>query len=83
MAATIAIRMQQNTFRRKYEDYIRPDPLNADRKRKAYTACAAKMARVAYAVLTTGTDYRRFAEATRPGGGTPSLRAVEASTTTS
>ena len=83
MAATIAIRMQQNTFRRKYEDYIRPDPLSADRKRKAYTACAAKMARVAYAVLTTGTDYRRFAEATRPGGGTPSLRAVEASSTTS
>jgi transposase len=83
MAATIAIRMQQNTFRRKYEDYIRPDPLSGDRKRKAYTACAAKMARVIYAVLTTGTDYRRFAEAARPGGRTPSLRAVEASSTTS
>jgi hypothetical protein len=83
MAATIAIRMQQNTFRRKYEDYIRPDPLSADRKRKAYSACAAKMARVTYAVLTSGTDYRRFVEAARPGGRTPSSRAVEASSTTS
>jgi hypothetical protein len=46
MAGTIAIRMQQNTFRRKFEDYIRPDPQNADRRRKGYTAVAAKMARV-------------------------------------
>ena len=26
MAGTVAIRMQQNSFRRKFEDYIRPDP---------------------------------------------------------
>ena len=37
MAGTVAIRMQQNSFRRKFEDYIRPDPQNADRRRKAYT----------------------------------------------
>ena len=78
MAGTVAIRMQQNSFRRKFEDYIRPDPLNADRRRKAYTAVAAKMARVAYAVVTTGIDYRRFPEAARPGGRIPSPRAVEA-----
>lgn len=78
MAGTVAIRMQQNSFRRKFEDYIRPDPKNADRRRKGYTAVAAKMARVAYAVVTTGTDYRRFPEATRPGGRIPSLGAVEA-----
>lgn len=78
MAGTVAIRMQQNSFRRKFEDYIRPDPQNADRRRKAYTAVAAKMARVAYAVITTGIDYRRFPEATRPGGRIPSPRAVEA-----
>jgi transposase len=78
MAGTVAIRMQQNSFRRKFEDYIRPDPLNADRRRKAYTAVAAKMARVAYAVITTGIDYRRFPEAARPGGRIPSPRAVEA-----
>jgi transposase len=78
MAGTVAIRMQQNSFRRKFEDYIRPDPQNADRRRKAYTAVAAKMARVAYAVITTGIDYRRFPEAARPGGRIPSPRAVEA-----
>jgi transposase len=81
MAGTVAIRMQQNSFRRKFEDYIRPDPKNADRRRKAYTAVAAKMARVAYAVVTTGNDYRRFPEATRPGGRIPSLGAVEAPVT--
>jgi transposase len=81
MAGTVAIRMQQNSFRRKFEDYIRPDPQNADRRRKAYTAVAVKMARVAYAVITTGTDYRRFPEATRPGGRIPSPAAVEAHAT--
>jgi transposase len=81
MAGTVAIRMQQNSFRRKFEDYIRPDPQNADRRRKAYTAVAAKMARVAYAVITTGIDYRRFPETARPGGRIPSPRAVEALST--
>ena len=53
-AGTVAIWMQQNSFRRKFEDHVRPDPKNADRRRKGYTAVAAKMARVAYAVVTTG-----------------------------
>ena len=81
MAGTVAIRMQQNSFRRKFEDYVRPDPKSADRRRKGYTAVAAKMARVAYAVVTTGTEYRRFPEATRPGGRIPSPGAVEAHAT--
>ena len=59
MAGTVAIRMQQNSFRRKFEDYIRLDPQNADRRRKGYTAVAAKMARVAYAVVITGSDETR------------------------
>lgn len=80
LAGTVAIRMQQNSFRRKFDDYIRPDPKNADRRRKAYSAVAAKVARVAYAMITTGTDYRRFPEATRPSGWIPSPEAVEAST---
>jgi transposase len=79
MAGAVAVRMQQNSFRRKFEDYVRPDPLNGDRRRKASTAVAAKMARVAYAVITSGIDYRRFPEATRPGGRIPSPRSVEAS----
>jgi transposase len=81
MAGTVAIRMRQNSFRRKFEHYMRPDPANPDRRRKAYTAVAAKMARVVYAVITTGTDYRRFPEATRPGGRIPSPGAVEAHAT--
>ena len=83
MAGTVAIRMRQNSFCRKYEDDIRPDPQNRDRRRTAYTAVAAKMARVVYAVITSGIDYRRFPEATRPGGRIPSRGAVEASQTTS
>ena len=81
MAGTVAIRMRQNSFRRKCDAYMRPDPANPDRRRKAYTAVAATMARVVYAVITTGSDYRRFPEATRPGGRIPSPRAVEAHAT--
>ena len=83
MAGAVAVRMQQNSFRRKFEDYLRSDPRNPDRRRKAYTAVAAKMARVVYALVTSGTDYRRFPEAARPGGRISSRRAVEASSTTS
>jgi transposase len=83
MAGAVAVRMQQNSFRRKFDAYVRPDPQNGDRRRKAYTAVAAKMARVVYAVVTSGIDYRRFPEATRPGGRIPWPRAVEASPTTS
>ncbi len=81
MAATIAVRARQNSFCQKFQDYIRRDPLNPNLRRKAYTAVAAKMARVVYAVIKTGTDYRRFPEATMPGGRIPSLRAVEATST--
>jgi transposase len=81
MAGTVAIRMRQNSFRRKFDAYMRPDPADPDRRRKAYTAVAAKMARVVYAVVTTGTEYRRFPEATRPGGRIPSPTAVEAHAT--
>lgn len=78
VAATVAIRMRENTFRRKYENYIRTDPANKDLKRKAYTAIAAKMARVAYSVIKTGTDYRCFYESAIPSGKIPSTGAVEA-----
>jgi transposase len=72
MAGAAALRMRQNGFRRKYEDYIRRDPDNADLRRKAHTAVAAKMARVAYGVIKSGEDYRRFEEAVVAGGRIPS-----------
>lgn len=68
IAATVAIRMRENTFRNKYERYIKQDPTNADLKRKAYTAVAAKMARVAYSVVKNQTDYRCTFESVIPSG---------------
>lgn len=63
MAATIAIRMRENPFRKKYENYIKEDPRNANLKRKAYTAVAAKMAKIAYIIIKNNTDYRCSVEA--------------------
>jgi hypothetical protein len=52
MAAQRAVRMTENSFRDKYERYMKQDPGNADVRRKALTAVASKMARVAYALVT-------------------------------
>jgi transposase len=68
MAAQGAVRMRENTFRQKYARYIKRDPLNPDRKRKALCAVAAKVARVAYGLIKTGTDYRPYCEALPPSG---------------
>ena len=57
LASTIAIRMRENTFRKKYENYLKETSKNADVKRKAYVAVAAKMARVVYSLITHNTDY--------------------------
>lgn len=57
LAATIALRMRENTFRNKYENYIKEDPKNPDLKRKAYVAVAAKMAKVVYSMIHHQTDY--------------------------
>lgn len=45
MADSVAIRMRENRFRAKFERYMRSDPGSADRKRKAYVAIAARIAR--------------------------------------
>jgi transposase len=68
VAGTSAIRMRENTFRRKYESFIKSDPLNPDLKRKAYTAVAAKIARVAYGLIKSGSDYRCYHESSVPSG---------------
>ena len=68
MAANGAVRMRQNTFREKYARYIKSDPQNPDRKRKALCAVAAKVARVAHGLIKTGTDYRPYFEALPPSG---------------
>jgi transposase len=80
-AGRTAVRMRENSFRAKYERYIRSDPTNPDRKRKALTAIAAKMARVAHAVVKSDQPYRPYFEHDIPGGVIPFRRAVEASGT--
>jgi len=60
MAAQIAIRQRENSFKDKYQRYIAKDRDNKDLKRKAYTAVAAKMARVGYSIIKHDTDYRPF-----------------------
>lgn len=65
MAAQVASRQRDNSFRDKLGRYMAGNANDADRRRKAMTALAAKMARVAHAVVKTQTEYRPFME--RPG----------------
>ena len=71
MAANVAIRQKENSFRNKFERYVAKDRRNADLRRKALSAVAAKMARVVHAVIKSGRDYRPFIEAAVPSGRTP------------
>ncbi len=62
MAGMAAVRMKENSFRSKYERYVHTDPDDADLKRKALTAVAAKMARVAYGMIKKNQPCRQFFE---------------------
>jgi transposase len=76
LAATVAIRQRENSFRAKYDRYIAADPTNRDLRRKAHTAVAVKLARVAHALVKQGTEYRGHHEVALPGGGTSCNRVV-------
>lgn len=78
LAAVGAVRMRENSFRAKYERYIRPAPDDADLRRKALTAVAAKMARVAYGMIKKNQPYRQFHEQSLPSGSIPLSAAVGA-----
>jgi transposase len=78
MAAQVAVRLRENSFRDKYDRYVSSDPRNADLRRKALTAVAAKMARVAYSVIKKNEPYRQFFEQSLPSGSIPLSRAVGA-----
>jgi transposase len=71
MAAQVAIRQRENSFRDKFDRYVAKDRHNPDLRRKAFTAITAKMARVVHALIKAGADYRSFVEGPVPGGGTP------------
>lgn len=81
MAGTRAVRMRENSFRAKYERYVRSAPHDADLKRKALTAVAAKIARVAHSLIKKNQPYRCFFEHSLPSGSIPLSRAVGAETT--
>jgi transposase len=76
-ASQVAIKQRDNGFRDKFERYISKDHRNADLRRKAMTAITAKMARVAHAVIKSGSDYRPFFEGRVPGGRTSSVMGRE------
>lgn len=82
LAAQVAIRQRENSFRDKFERYIARDRDNPDLRRKALTAITAKMARVVHAVIKSGSDYRPFFEGMVPGGRTPLRAAVRAQSAT-
>jgi transposase len=62
LAGNAAIKMQENSFRAKYQRYIKSDPDNADLKRKARTAVAVKVARVAHSLVKNDSEYRGYYE---------------------
>ena len=62
LAATVASRMTENTLRKKFDRYVQSEPTNADLKRKAYTACTAKMARTVYGLIKHQQFYRAYHE---------------------
>lgn len=80
LAAIVAIRVRENSFREKYDRYVSSNPKDPDLRRKAFTAVAAKMARVAYGMIKKNQPYRQFFEQSLPSGSIPLNRTVGAPT---
>lgn len=80
MAATVAIRQRENSFRNKFHRYTQTASQDPDRKRKAMTAVMAKLARVTYALIKSSSLYESYREAL-PSGSIPLTRAVGATRT--
>lgn len=62
MAACSAIRQPENAFREKYARYVAKNSNDPHIKRKALTAVAVKMARVAYGLVKTNATYHPYYE---------------------
>lgn len=82
MAAQVAIRQRENSFRDKFDRYVARDRHDPDLRRKAFTAITAKMGRVVHAIIKRGDDYRPFVEGPVPGGGTPLTQCREGASAT-
>lgn len=68
LAAKTAVRLRENSLCRKFDRYVRANPLDPDLRRKGYTAVAAKLARIVYGLVKSEADYRPFFEEAIPGG---------------
>lgn len=62
LAATIAVRQRENSFREKYQRHIKLSPNNPDLKRKAVVAIACKLVRVCHSLVKQNTPYRGYYE---------------------
>ncbi|KLK93356.1 hypothetical protein AA309_08395 [Microvirga vignae] len=62
MAAKVAARQRDNSFRDKLNRYAKRNRHDADLRQKAITALTAKMARVVHAAIKGGTEYRPLFE---------------------
>lgn len=65
LEANAAIRMKENSFSYKYERCIKTNGDSADVRRKAYTAVAVKLARVAHSTVKNNVDYHGYHEVFR------------------
>lgn len=60
--ATVAVRRRENSFRYKYERYIWENGDKPVQKRKAMTAIATKVVRVAHEIVKQDIDYKELNE---------------------
>jgi len=82
MAAQIAIRQRENSFRDKFDRHVARDRHDPDLRRKAFTAITVKMGRVAHAIIKRGDDYQPFVEGPVPGRGTSLTQCREGASAT-
>jgi transposase len=66
MAAQSAVRMRENSFRRKFDHYVRANPLNPDLRPKGDTAVTPKLARVVFGLIKQQTDYEHQFQVDEP-----------------
>src|SRR5262249_52782669 len=64
-AARAAINMKnENSIKQKFNRYVKASPKNADLKRKARAACAAKVGRIAFGLIKKNELYRSHLDRT-------------------
>jgi transposase len=82
-AARVAINMKnENAIKQKYERYIESAPKDSNLRRKARSACAAKVARIVFSLIKNGKPFSLHLERTNLSGRTRGKTDVEETLTT-